>query len=258
MKYFISILTALTVFVLGACSSDESTVVGKDGKVVTSKYTKKITMPLHPCEHISREMLVNLFDVEESELELNEDFLDPESYYAKCGYRWKKPNFEELEEKHRNAMMDYMMKGVSKKEGAKTSLSDVMKLESPYGSVSIGHFKQYDKMKSAVNQFTQLHRVPTKDDMAHLNKEIDKEFDEKKLDENSKKLGKELSGGIASNMKFTEIDGIGDQAFFDHLDKSLDVRFGTFSFKVYIDSSQDFDSNVEIAKKIAQEVWDKL
>jgi hypothetical protein len=154
--------------------------------------------------------------------------------------------------------MEYMMHGVQKKEGPKPKISDITKLESPFGTIMIGNFEQYEDLQKALDRFTQLHKVPSKEDMAALNKEIDKKFKEEGIEDNSKKVGKELVGGIAGGLKFTEIGGIAGQAYFDHLDRSLDVRFGTFTFSVVIDSELDFDENIEIAKKIAQEVWDKL
>jgi len=78
------------------------------------------------------------------------------------------------------------------------------------------------------------------------------------LSENSKKTGKKLTGGIASSLKFTKVDGIGDQAFYDHLDKSLDVRFGTIAFSLTISTEEGLEKDIEVPKKLVKEVWDKL
>lgn len=256
MKRFAYIMFSSAL--LFSCGSKENTAVDKEGNTVISIFSKKIDLPLNPCDYISREMVMAHFDVAESKLELDEDFTDPTSAYAKCGFKWKKSNYDELSKIHQDAMMNYMMHGIEKKEGPKPKLSDLTRLESPYGTILVGNFKQYDDMQKALNGFSQSHHVPTKEEMAALNKEIDKQFAEKGMDDNAKKIGKSLTGGIAGGLKFTKIDGIGDQAFFDHLNRSLDVRFGTFTFKVYFDSELSFEENIEIAKKIAQAVWDKL
>lgn len=259
MKHYALLIASISLL-FSSCGSGGTTAVDKDGNIVASSYTKKVDLPVNPCEYITRKMVIAHFDVTEEDLELDENFSKINNSSAVCGYKWRKSNHEELEEIQRNVMLDYAMQGVTKREGSegKIKISDLTKLESPNSIVQIGMFEQYDKMQTAVDRFIQLHRVPTKEDMAVLNKEIDKEFKKKGLDEKSKNMGKGLSGGIASSMKFTEITGVGDQAFFDHLNKSLDVRFGTLTFKVIIDSELSFDENVEIAIKIAKEVWDKL
>lgn len=257
MKHSI-IIIILTSLLLISCDAKENTAVDKFGNTVKSSFSKKITLPLNPCDYITRSMIMAHLDVDEASLELDEDYLEPESAYAKCGYKWKKSDYDELSKIHQDVMMEHMMHKIQKNKGPQPKMSDITKLESPFGTVKVGNFKQYKNLQQALDRFTQAHTVPSKEDMATLNKEIDKKLKEEGFTESSQKAGKELVGGIAGGLKFTKIDGIADQAYFDHLDRSLDVRYGTFAFKVVIDTELSFDENIAIAKKIAQEVWDKL
>lgn len=252
MRYLILIL-ASTTFFFTSCNNEG----GNENSNSSAKYSKTIDLPLNTCDYINEETVLSRFDVKREELEFKDDNNEKSSSYSKCGYLWKKTNYEELSAKRREMLMAYAMKGV-KKNNIEVKMSDVMKLESPSNMLKVGHFKEYDNEKSAVSRFDNSHQVPTKKDIKKLHDEIDKQGSESGLDEKSKDMGKKLTSGIGGSLKFTEVNGIGDKAYFDHLDKSLDVRFGKYSFSVFIDTENDFDTNIEMAKEIAQEVWDNL
>ncbi|PKR79745.1 hypothetical protein CW751_13550 [Brumimicrobium salinarum] len=255
MKILILLLSI--VFIFYSCTNN-NVAEDSDGNKVTTTYTKKVNLPVNPCDYISRETVTSYFDVKSTDLELNEDFTDPHSKYAKCGFKWKKNNFEELSKVHQDAMMSYMMKSAKKDQGPKPKLSDITKLESPYAKLMVGEFKAYEDFQKAVKRFDLLHKVPSKNDIEALNKSIDEELDKQDLKAETKKQGKSVVGGIAESLKFTKVEGVGDRAYYDHLDRALNVRFGIYTFSVGIDSDLSFDENIEIAKKVALNVWNNL
>lgn len=239
-----------------SCNSNDNTAVDKDGNSVISEYTEDIDLPENPCEFLTEEMVTSNFDVKEAdELKLNDKNKEGYSIRETCFYTWKKENYDELKDKRSKLMMSAMVGG---EDGKKASMSDVLKVESPVNKLGVGRFRKYDDMQDALTQFTNLHRTPTKKDMENLNKEIDKAAEKEGLNRDSKKAGKDLTKGIGSNLKFTKVDGIGDQAFYDHLDKRMDVRFGNFSFSILISTEKGLEKDIEIAKKLAQKVWDQL
>lgn len=252
MKYLIIVLASIPFF-FTSCANEG----GENDGSSSVNTSKTIDLPINTCDYITKEMVLSRFDVKSEDLELKDDNNEKSSSYSQCGYIWKKANYDELLAIRTDMMMAYAMKGVNKNT-EEVKMSDIIKLESPNNMLKIGHFKTYDDVKSAVTRFDNSHRVPTKKDMEKLHQEIDKSGEEHGLDEKSKKMGKKLTSGIGSSLKFTEVDGIGDKAYFDHLDKSLDVRFGKHTFSVFIDTENDFDTNIKMAKEIAQEVWDKL
>ncbi|WP_107039034.1 hypothetical protein [Brumimicrobium mesophilum] len=150
------------------------------------------------------------------------------------------------------------MQGLNKNAEEELTLSDITSLESPMNLVKGGHIIEYENIVRAVNDFNNSHKVPSEADLKLLQKEIDKKSKEEELDEKAIEIGRKLTSGIADNLKFTKVDGIGDAAYIDHLAKSLDVRFGTFSFAITMDTELDLVANIKIAKKIANEVLGKL
>lgn len=256
MKYLITAFASIA-FIFSSCNTEGDS---SSDKATSSSFSKNIDLDQDICKLITKEMVVSYFDVQKEELELKDDINKSNNAYSSCGYAWKKENYEELKEKRTDMMMAYAMKGVKKNDDntKEVTMSDIMKLDSPLSLIKIEKLKKYEELDKAVRSFENSHKVPTKKDMKKLHKEIDKKGDQEGLDEKSKDMGKKLTGGIASNLKFTKVDGIGDQAFFDHLDKSLDVRFGLYTFSLIIDTELSLETNIDIAKKIAQEVWDKL
>lgn len=235
-------LLCLGMLLHTSCSNDNSNT-GDSAKTKSVK----ITVPEDICSLINMEMIQHYFDVVETDLEM---VLDLENYeeYATCGYKWEKSNFEELKE----LRLEKMMAMSFQKEGeGKASVSDILELESPYSLVYVGKFKTYKDAKNAKDRFVQSHKVPTKEDMEHLKKEINKS---EELTEDQKEMGNDFSGEIGSNLEFKKIVGVGDIAFYDYLNKSVDVLLSDISFSVLIDSEKPLEENIDIAKNIAVEV----
>lgn len=255
MKRLIYILPAIG-FLFFSCNSGENTAVDKDGNTVTSEFGKDYKLPENPCDFLSEEMVTSNYNVTADKLKLKDKNGEGYSRHETCFYTWEKKNFEELTAKRSEVMMSAMMGGRDGKKPASTG--DVLKTEDPVNRLGVGRFRKYDNAEAAKTQFINLHRVPTKKDMAKLDEEFKKAADKEGLSEDSKEAGTKLTEGIGSNLSFTEVFGIGDQAFYDHLDKRLDIRFGTLSFSIIISTEDGFDRDMEVAKELAHEVWLKL
>jgi len=152
-----------------SCNSGGSSAVDKDGNTVTSEFTKDIDLPENPCELITKSMVTSNYDVTADKLELKDDNSEGHSKYERCSYTWKKKNYKELKEKRTDIIMN-SMSATKKKGSKKTSMSDLMKMESPVNQVEVGQFRKFEDMQSALTQFTNFHRVPTKKDVKKLNK----------------------------------------------------------------------------------------
>lgn len=248
MRYSIFGLCILASFLI-SCGGDASSASseGKSGAVKA----RNVSIPDDICGLVTKEMIFGWFDVDEAELEAEVDLSSYSPEYSKCGYTWKKENYEELTEKY----MEYMMAGVT---GGKVDIAEAARLESPSNSILVGGFKKYESAESAKSSFKNLHRVPSKEDLEKLKQEFDKKAETENLNERQKEIGTELGGGIAAAMKFTPVSGVGEEAFYSELDKSLDVRYGAITFKVYVDTELGHEENIVIAKEIAGTVLEKL
>lgn len=255
MKHLAHALLLMLIFCVSCNSVDLDEMVEEKQKRSNDYHSKDITLPLNPCDYISRSMILSRFKVTSEELELKEEnvYINTNNNYSKCGYTWKKSNYEELQNRLSEAMLDYAtQREVKKGMNNEMEFSKINQLESPNNSVQIGYFKEYKNSNQAKKDFENAHKVPSAKEI----KMVYREFDKKSIQ--SKRIGHALSSDLVNNMKFTRVDKVGDAAFYDHLNQSLNVRFGTISFSVFIESESGFDTNIQLAKELALEVWNKL
>lgn len=257
MKRFIYILSATSLILCACNSGKQSNKEGNKEEASTSQFSKSITLPDDPCKFITKEMVTSNYNVTADQLEETGNDMDGYSQYETCTYSWKKKKYDSLQNKQIDMAMSAAM-GSKKKGGKKASIGDMMSVESPYNTLGVGKFRQYDDVKSAIFQFKNLHHIPSKEDMEKLKKEFDKEAAKKGLNEDQKKMGHGLSKGIHSNLKFSKVEGIGDEAYYDYLDKSLDVRFGKVTFSLIISTEDGYKKDIEVAKKLVKKVWSQL
>lgn len=249
------LITLFAMLLLCSCRRDLDHAVDKNGHTITTKYAVDKELPENLCGLITVEMITAKFDVQKLDLDLEDD-------YSKCGYSWKKDDFEKLRNQQIDAVFEYAKQesGLTSEKENSTRLTKAISIESPYNTIQVGDFKKYKNLQEAVDQFTKYHQVPDKEEMNRLynemKKQIVKENTENSL--NSDDIQEKLEFTSARTLDFKTIDGIGDQAFYDYLDKSLDVRYGIISFKIYLDSEKEFEAGIEIAKELANAVWDKL
>lgn len=239
MKNFI-ILFLVATFLLSSCN--------KNGEGDNPSYSKSIDFPINPCSYINRKMIVCHFGISSSLLDFTEESNQPNNSYSQCGFTWKKSNYEEIQGNRTEVMQAMAIKGSG---GNDSKLSHLNELSSSNNYIKVGHFKKYESNKSAKRDFYNSHRDLTKEEFLNFNRELEKQ-------ESVKQRKGDLSDDTVNTLAFTEVEGVGDQAFYNHALKSLDVRFGKLSFSVFIETEFETETDILIAKKLAYEVWKKL
>jgi hypothetical protein len=237
-----------------SCQSEETTDganntdnTSESTAVNTSKFEE---LAVEPCNLLTEDMVASRFSVNKEELDLSKyaSSKGKVSWSAYCTYSWKKPNFDEIAKRTQEKMMDAMKSG-----NTQNAMSVAMDLERAKFEVGVTNLQIYDNAENAKNSFNQSHTVPEKKDVEKLNEAIDAETNEA-LTEQGKEIGKDMVGGIAANLKFDKIDGIGTLAYWDHLGGKLDVLYGTIQIGIIMHISEDHDENVAAAKALAQEI----
>lgn len=218
MKLVLIILTSSFLF-FTSCNKN-----GQDGR---SKFSKDIDLSIDPCNYISKEMIVCHFGGSSSNLELIDDS-NPNKISSACGYMWKKSDQDEIQVHRSKILLASASKGANVES---ERISDFNQFNSPNNRVKIGSFTSYDDDKSAIRDFKYAQIASTQREH-------------------------KIENSNGSNI--LEINGVGDQAFYNRVNKSLNVRFGTISFSVIVDTEFDTETNILIAKKLANEVWNKL
>jgi len=237
-----------------SCQSEENTDATNNSdntsestEVNTSKFEE---LAVEPCNLLTEDMVVSRFSVNKEALELSKyaSSKGKISWTAYCTYSWKKPNFEEIQKRTQEKMMEAMKSG-----DTKNAMSVAMDIEKANFEAGITNLKVYDDAEKALKLFNQSHTVPEQKEVDQLNKAIDEETNPE-LTEEGKEVGKDMVGGIASNLKFEQVEGIGTLAYWDHLGGKLDVLFGTIQIGIIMHISENHDENVAAAKALAEEI----
>lgn len=236
-----------------SCQSKETTDANNSDNtsetktVNTSKFEE---LAVEPCNLLTEDMVSSRFSVNKEDLDLSKyaSSKGKISWTAYCTYSWKKPNFEEIQKRTQEKMMEAMKSG-----DTKNAMSVAMDIEKANFEVGVTNLKIYDDAEKALKLFNQSHTVPEKKDVEKLNEAIDAKSDEVLTDE-GKGIGKDIVGGIAANLKFDQVDGIGTIAYWDYMGNKLDVLFGTIQIGIIMHISENHDENVAAAKALAQEI----
>lgn len=256
MKKTIYLLSALSLLLFSCTSEATEDSTKKDSENSEKKSEINISefkeLAVEPCNLLTEEMITSRFEVGSEELENDNDFskkgkLSP---YSVCKYSWKKPNFEEIQERNLEKLMESSKKSMETGD-TKGSMNTAMNLEKPKFFVGLTNIKIFENEEKAKKRFELLHQVPEKKDMEKLNQEIDKQDT---LSDQSKEVGKNIAGGIASNMKFEKVEGVGTAAYWDFMSNKLDILYGTIQIGVVVHVSENHDQNVDAAKEIANEI----
>lgn len=261
MKETFYLLTTLS-FLIYACGTEstEETASDKESKVIENKaeidYAKFEEMAAEPCKLLTKDIITSQFDVTEDELE-DESYVrktDKISSYDICKYLWKKPNYKEIEKRNQEKMMEHMTKSM-KTGNTSGSVDMAMSMEKPNFFVGVTNLDTYEDEEKAISRFDLLHKVPEKEDLEKLNEQIDKQDT---LSNQGKDMGKDLAGGIVSNMKFEKVEGIGTAAYWDFMGNKLDILYGTVQIGIVVHISEDHEENVVAAKNIANEIMEQF
>jgi hypothetical protein len=237
-----------------SCQSNDTTSNVNEAKknsmkaeVNTSKFKE---LAVEPCNLLSEEMITNRFGIKAEDIKLSKrgSSKGKISWTAYCTYSWKKPNFEEIQKRTQEKMIESL-----KNADSKNAINVAKGIEKASFEVGITNLKVFDDSDKALKLFNQSHTVPEQKDVNQLKKAIDDESNEA-LDEEGKKVGKDMVAGIASNLKFDKVEGIGTIAYWDHLGGKLDILFGNIQIGIIMHISDDHEKNVEAAKTLAQEI----
>lgn len=122
--------------------------------------------------------------------------------------------------------------------------------------IGVGSLDFYDD-EFPIKEFEAIHHTMTEEDMANARKAINKELGKVTDNEQTKKTGKKVGKSIMSKIKFDTIEGVGDAAVWDYFDGCLTVLKGRAVFSITVDVSDDHAVDLELAKKLANEVLAK-
>lgn len=246
-------LAFLTVaLLLLSCSSEQNENTNASPNEETSSKSTALTnlvLPDDPCELISEDLVLKHFDVSADSLEKDEYNREGSHWTENCTYKWNKADFEAINKRNQEKMMEFMKKG-SAKGAVKMSKS----LEKPQKHIGVTNLRQFDSQEEAKKYFKNSHTKPSKEDMEKLDEEFEKQSDKHGLSEQQEETGKTLSGGIADNLKFIDVDGIGDLASWDDLGSKLDILLGTVQFGVSVHTGEGTEADIEKAKEIAKDI----
>ncbi|PWH85302.1 hypothetical protein [Brumimicrobium oceani] len=221
MKYSLFFITVTFLF-LSSCNKNSD----------NNRYYKDVDLSENPCEYLTKQMVLSHFGISTSKLELKNVYPQSSNDISQCGYFWEKS--QDAEHKISNK-----------------------KSEFANNHIKLGSFRKYKNEIAAERDFQRNYWISSNEDLkASTTDSGTGSYSTENPNASSMHYG--VQGNYNSDFKLTEVFGIGDQAFYDHLNKSLDVRFGTISFSIFIETEYDTETNILIAKKLAKEVWEKL
>ncbi len=211
-------------------------------------------LALDPCQIIHEDLVLEFFDVDPSNIQQDSYVIGGStiSHYSYCNYEWSKPNADEINRANRERMMAAM-------NDPDISVTDAaMQTISPVYRIGIASLRLFDNEEQAFNRFTMSHQMPTDEAMDEFRAELDQQLTDEEVSEDSRELAGVLSEGIASAIKFTSVDGVGDLAVWDHLDKRLVVLAGRYQFGVNLDYYVTPEENIELARSIALRLMEQF
>lgn len=250
MKTNISI-ALISGMLLLSCSTETNT----DGKNKTvnqpeeDNITYSITLPDNPCKLISKELVTKHFNVSADSLEKDEYDREGVNWTEHCTYKWKKKDYDAINERNKEKMLASLKKNTVK-DAVKTGMS----IEQTHKHLGITNLRAFESEEQARKYFENSHRKPSKEDMEKFDEEMEKQAEKKGMSEKEKETGKGLAGGIANNLKFKDVDGIGDMASWDDLGSKLDVLVGTTQFGVKVHTGEGTEKDIEKAKAVAKDI----
>lgn len=125
--------------------------------------------------------------------------------------------------------------------------------------VGINGIKIYsEKVKNPLQSFRNSHHTLSETEKenakAAMNKALGKSKD---LTEAQKSAAGKGTGSAIDQLRFTEIEGLGDAATWSHNYHYLSMLVGNTVIDILVDVSDDENENIEVAKKLATEVLKK-
>lgn len=124
--------------------------------------------------------------------------------------------------------------------------------------IGVGHLSVYgDRVKDPLTYFRNAHRTPTAEEKSELQQRMKTKMEEKGLTSSQKGAGTTLTAALSEQILFTNVEGLGDAAAWDHMDHSLVILVGRVRFKVFVEISGNVEDNQELAIKLAKKILEK-
>lgn len=257
MKKILSIVFLASALLLASCGGNSDSSSNSSNS--SNNYSKaKITLPESTCDVISAEFVSQTFGVPVDELEegWSARDLDWGIDITDCGYTWKKDNYDEVLSEMLTTISK-VTRGDLKDDGTPYRFQDVVY---PDNKILVGRIKTYDSTDAAQNWFKNSHRSLSEEEKDFLNEWLGEELEEQGLSDEQVEIGEEIGWLLwGLDLAFIPVDGIGDMASFDTLERSLDVLYGTVSIDVYIDIEWlSQEEMIEKAKEVSRHAWDQI
>tara|TARA_R110002111_G_scaffold249458_1_gene313403 strand:+ start:269 stop:1042 length:774 start_codon:yes stop_codon:yes gene_type:complete len=252
----VALLALITLSILNSCQNDNgesesnSDQPDKSAEVSTNEFEK---LAVNPCNLIDEALVTKHFDVSTENLEKDEFVRDKISWMDHCTYKWKKEDFDAINQRNQKILMEAIKSG-----NTKNAVQAGMDVEKTHNFVGVTNLKLYEDAEKARRYFENSHKVPSKEDLEKLDEEFKKQSDKNGLSEKQEEVGKDLGEGIAKNLKFQTIENLGDIAYWDDLGSKVDVLVGNMQIGVKIHTGKGTEKDIEIGTKIAKEILSKL
>ncbi len=121
------------------------------------------------------------------------------------------------------------------------------------GSLTFYH----ERIKDPVAHFTSTYRDLTPDEESKMREIMAREMEDKNLTGSQQKAGDALMTAVPREVKYENVEGIGDAASWDIKSSELIVLRGRVHFKIIADLSDDPSTNIAVARMLAMIVLSK-
>ena len=110
----------------------------------------------------------------------------------------------------------------------------------------------------AKTEFERTHRTPTAEELKRLDAAVDKKLGEAeaegKVNASGREVGKSLANSAMSGIRYSEVEGVGDQARWESKSSQLSVLVDSLKFDLVVAVGDDASENLEGAKVLAKAV----
>ena len=109
------------------------------------------------------------------------------------------------------------------------------------------------------NKYNNTYREPTKEELAALDRILGDETEKMDLPDNvNETLKEDLGDGLASNLNFIDVSGVGDLARWNTKTNELPVYYKGISFIIQVNSGRGTEGDKDIAAEVAKKIVKKL
>lgn len=235
--YFLPLIFLFSACTNGNDSSKESST--KSGKQAVKSGQCILSYQEHLGDLLTQDLISKHFpEIDFANSEVIDDGSSISPKYAIYGYSWEAPG------------------GATRQmKAGSTTINVPVYYSITFGKIAPYVIKDYEKEKDPINNFKNRYRTLTKEELAKAKEAINKQINkEEELTASQKEMASGLGGGIASRIKFEPVEGVGDAAVWDFMDKGMKVLVGSTVFFVSAKVSEDVATNQAITKALAKDL----